>query len=93
MRVPRRRYPETNMPFASIPEAIEEIRAGRVLVVVDDEDRENEGDLTIAAEKIKDVTDQTDRVRILERFYAEERKKDKPVPIGRRHGPKRKFGF
>jgi 3,4-dihydroxy 2-butanone 4-phosphate synthase/GTP cyclohydrolase II len=40
------------MPFASIPEAIEEIRAGRMLVVVDDEDRENEGDLTIAAEKI-----------------------------------------
>src|SRR5512135_249851 len=40
------------MPFVSIPEAIEEIRAGRVLVVVDDEDRENEGDLTIAAEKV-----------------------------------------
>src|SRR5471030_2571622 len=40
------------MPFASISEAIEETRAGRMLVVVDDEDRENEGDLTIAAEKI-----------------------------------------
>ena len=40
------------MPFASIPEAIEETRAGRMLVVVDDEDRENEGDLTVAAEKI-----------------------------------------
>src|SRR5512147_2355088 len=40
------------MPFVSIPEAIEEIRAGRMLVVVDDEDRENEGDLTVAAEKI-----------------------------------------
>jgi 3,4-dihydroxy 2-butanone 4-phosphate synthase/GTP cyclohydrolase II len=40
------------MAFASIPEAIEEIRAGRMLVVVDDEDRENEGDLTIAAEKV-----------------------------------------
>jgi 3,4-dihydroxy 2-butanone 4-phosphate synthase/GTP cyclohydrolase II len=40
------------MPFVSIPEAIEEIRAGRMLIVVDDEDRENEGDLTIAAEKI-----------------------------------------
>jgi 3,4-dihydroxy 2-butanone 4-phosphate synthase/GTP cyclohydrolase II len=37
------------MPFASIPEALEDIRAGRMLVVVDDEDRENEGDLTIAA--------------------------------------------
>src|ERR1700692_1202606 len=40
------------MPFSSIPEAIEDFRAGRMLVVVDDEDRENEGDLTIAAEKV-----------------------------------------
>jgi 3,4-dihydroxy 2-butanone 4-phosphate synthase/GTP cyclohydrolase II len=40
------------MPFASIPEAIEDIRQGRMVVVVDDEDRENEGDLTIAAEKV-----------------------------------------
>src|SRR5262245_5523425 len=41
--------PETS-PFASIEEAIEEIRAGRFVIVVDDEDRENEGDLTIAAQ-------------------------------------------
>src|SRR3954466_973193 len=40
------------MSFITIPEAIEETRAGRMLVVVDDEDRENEGDLTIAAEKV-----------------------------------------
>src|SRR5579883_2278395 len=40
------------MSFVTVPEAIEEIRAGRILVVVDDEDRENEGDLTIAAEKV-----------------------------------------
>jgi 3,4-dihydroxy 2-butanone 4-phosphate synthase/GTP cyclohydrolase II len=40
------------MPFVSVPAAVEEIRAGRMLVVVDDEDRENEGDLTIAAEKV-----------------------------------------
>lgn len=40
------------MSFASIPEALEDFRAGRMLVVVDDEDRENEGDLTVAAEKI-----------------------------------------
>jgi len=37
--------------FASIKDAIDDIRAGRMVVVVDDEDRENEGDLTIAAEK------------------------------------------
>jgi 3,4-dihydroxy 2-butanone 4-phosphate synthase/GTP cyclohydrolase II len=37
-------------PFARIEDAIEEIRAGRFVVVVDDEDRENEGDLTIAAQ-------------------------------------------
>ena len=40
------------MAFVSVEEAIEETRAGRMLVVVDDEDRENEGDLTLAAEKI-----------------------------------------
>jgi 3,4-dihydroxy 2-butanone 4-phosphate synthase / GTP cyclohydrolase II len=40
------------MAFATIPEAIEEIRQGRMLVVVDDEDRENEGDLTMAASAI-----------------------------------------
>ena len=39
-------------PFASIDAAIEAIREGRMIIVVDDEDRENEGDLTIAAEKI-----------------------------------------
>ncbi len=38
------------MPFASIPEAIELFRSGQMLIVVDDEDRENEGDLTLAAE-------------------------------------------
>ncbi|HZD96351.1 MAG TPA: 3,4-dihydroxy-2-butanone-4-phosphate synthase [Candidatus Sulfotelmatobacter sp.] len=38
--------------FTDVPTAIEEIRAGRMIVVVDDEDRENEGDLTMAAEKI-----------------------------------------
>jgi 3,4-dihydroxy 2-butanone 4-phosphate synthase/GTP cyclohydrolase II len=39
-------------PFTNVPAAIEEIRAGRMIVVVDDEDRENEGDLTLAAEKV-----------------------------------------
>ncbi len=38
--------------FATIEEAIEEIRAGRMLIVVDDEDRENEGDLLLAADKV-----------------------------------------
>jgi len=40
----------TETSFATIEEAIEEIRAGRFVVVVDDEQRENEGDLTIAAQ-------------------------------------------
>ena len=39
-------------PFARIEDAVEAIRAGRMIIVVDDEDRENEGDLTIAAEKV-----------------------------------------
>ncbi|MGB7848745.1 MAG: 3,4-dihydroxy-2-butanone-4-phosphate synthase [Candidatus Acidiferrum sp.] len=38
--------------FGSVEEAVEEIRQGRMIVLVDDEDRENEGDLTMAAEKI-----------------------------------------
>ncbi len=42
--------PDTASPFATIEEAIEDIRSGRFVVVVDDADRENEGDLTIAAQ-------------------------------------------
>src|SRR5512139_2715914 len=37
---------------ATIDEALEEIREGRIVILVDDEDRENEGDLTMAAEKV-----------------------------------------
>ena len=39
-------------PFAAIEDAIDAVRAGRIVIVVDDEDRENEGDLTIAADKV-----------------------------------------
>ncbi|MBF8300870.1 MAG: ribBA [Acidobacteria bacterium] len=49
---PRIRIARRSGPFASIEDAIDAIRAGRMIIVVDDEDRENEGDLTIAAEKI-----------------------------------------
>lgn len=38
--------------FSTIEEAVDDIRSGKMLIVVDDEDRENEGDLTIAAEKV-----------------------------------------
>jgi 3,4-dihydroxy 2-butanone 4-phosphate synthase / GTP cyclohydrolase II len=38
------------MPFAPIPEILEELRQGRMIVLMDDEDRENEGDLVLAAE-------------------------------------------
>jgi 3,4-dihydroxy 2-butanone 4-phosphate synthase / GTP cyclohydrolase II len=44
--------PERSRVFVSIEAAIEELKAGRMIVVVDDEDRENEGDLTMAAEMI-----------------------------------------
>src|SRR5688572_2842404 len=40
-----------NTPFAPIPDILEELRAGRMIVLVDDENRENEGDLVQAAEK------------------------------------------
>ncbi|MBW2063004.1 MAG: bifunctional 3,4-dihydroxy-2-butanone-4-phosphate synthase/GTP cyclohydrolase II [Deltaproteobacteria bacterium] len=40
------------MPLATIDEAIEDIRQGKIVILVDDEERENEGDLTMAAEKV-----------------------------------------
>src|SRR5262252_2630960 len=42
----------SDSPFASIAQAVEDLKAGRLVVVVDDEDRENEGDLVLAAEKV-----------------------------------------
>lgn len=42
----------TNFKLNTIPEALEELRKGRVIIVVDDEDRENEGDFIVAAEMI-----------------------------------------
>ncbi len=62
-RSPRRTRPAANRlhlaarhrtvpPFAPIDEAIAAVRDGKMIVVVDDEDRENEGDLTIAAERV-----------------------------------------
>src|SRR5688572_660190 len=41
---------KTHTPFSTIEEALEDIRAGKMVVVCDDEDRENEGDLTLAAQ-------------------------------------------
>ena len=53
MATPRRNRPgPQKTPFASIEAAVSAIRDGRMIIVVDDEDRENEGDLTIAAEKV-----------------------------------------
>ena len=46
---------QTTNPFAPIEEAIEQFRQGRLVIIVDDEDRENEGDLAIAAEKVTPV--------------------------------------
>src|SRR5690606_24616791 len=43
----------TGMSFAPVPELLEEIRNGRMVVIVDDEDRENEGDLIMAAELVR----------------------------------------
>ena len=41
------------MKHNSVPELIEDIRAGRMIVLIDDEDRENEGDLVMAASKVR----------------------------------------
>jgi 3,4-dihydroxy 2-butanone 4-phosphate synthase / GTP cyclohydrolase II len=43
-------------PFASIPEAIEDFKQGKFVIIVDDEDRENEGDLALAAEHVTPET-------------------------------------
>jgi 3,4-dihydroxy 2-butanone 4-phosphate synthase/GTP cyclohydrolase II len=40
------------MAFATVPEAVEDIKAGKFIIIVDDENRENEGDLAMAAEKV-----------------------------------------
>ena len=44
-------FTENRMKFSSIEDAVKEIREGRMIIIVDDEDRENEGDLVCAAEK------------------------------------------
>ena len=41
---------ECLMNFATIPQALEELKRGKMIIVVDDPDRENEGDLVVAAE-------------------------------------------
>ena len=50
--MPKRQARKGKSPFAPIEEAVTAIRDGEMIIVVDDEDRENEGDLTIAAEKV-----------------------------------------
>jgi 3,4-dihydroxy 2-butanone 4-phosphate synthase/GTP cyclohydrolase II len=50
--VPRCIWFEWATPFSSIPEALEALKAGKFVIVVDDEDRENEGDLVLPAEHI-----------------------------------------
>jgi 3,4-dihydroxy 2-butanone 4-phosphate synthase/GTP cyclohydrolase II len=51
LQIVREPYSHTR-PFARVEDAIAAIRSGQMVIVVDDEDRENEGDLTVAAEKI-----------------------------------------
>ena len=71
-------------PFASVAEAIADIAAGRFVIVVDDEDRENEGDLTLAAEKIT-----PEAINFMARFgrglicmpMTEERLKELKIPL------------
>ncbi len=51
------------MPLATIPEAVEDYAAGKFVIIVDDEDRENEGDLAVAAEKVT-----PDQIAFMARF-------------------------
>jgi len=52
IRIAKGSTTERRAPFATVEEAIAAIRAGKMIIVVDDEDRENEGDLTMAAELV-----------------------------------------
>ena len=52
LQIVREPQSRSRRPFARVEDAIAAIRAGQMVIVVDDEDRENEGDLTIAAEKV-----------------------------------------
>ena len=52
-------------PFASVPELIAEIAAGRMVVLVDDENRENEGDVILAAEFAT-----PEAINFMARYYA-----------------------
>ena len=52
MALPKREDNQDESVFASVPETLGELRAGRMIILVDDERRENEGDLVIAAEKV-----------------------------------------
>ena len=51
-RIPHPRAVVPQPPFTTIDEAVADIAKGRMVIVVDDEDRENEGDLTMAAESV-----------------------------------------
>ncbi|HLT89730.1 MAG TPA: bifunctional 3,4-dihydroxy-2-butanone-4-phosphate synthase/GTP cyclohydrolase II [Woeseiaceae bacterium] len=53
MRNQPKLHPAAESPFSSIDDIIADIRAGRMVIMVDDEDRENEGDLVMAAEKVR----------------------------------------
>jgi 3,4-dihydroxy 2-butanone 4-phosphate synthase/GTP cyclohydrolase II len=50
--MPKTTKDEAPSPFATIPEALEDFRRGKIVIICDDEDRENEGDLAIAGEKV-----------------------------------------
>src|SRR5512132_3304817 len=52
LRIAKGARHRSTSPFAPVEDAIAAIRDGKMVIVIDDEDRENEGDLTIAAEKI-----------------------------------------
>ena len=72
----------------TIEEAIEDIKAGRMVILVDDEDRENEGDLTMAAElvtpeDIKQIAPDVLRHRIITTYEAEAQEVDSAAIVQR----------
>ena len=63
------------MGLATIPEAIKDVKAGKFVIVVDDEDRENEGDLVIAGKGNGGVYKLHGEVRARSDMHADDRRK------------------
>jgi len=81
---PSKKEPDNDSPIATVPEIVDEIRRGNIVVLVDDEDRENEGDLVFAADFVT-----PEKINFLARYgrglicmpMAEDRLEELDIPL------------